>query len=110
MAAVATATNERRHESRAAGAGHQFGADAVLRPGHEVVVVNISRRGALVDSGSRLRPGAHAELLLSGTDGRVRVEGRLDRCQVVRLDPVRYRGVIVFDDDLDFRRGAVGSE
>jgi hypothetical protein len=101
MAAVATATNERRHESRAAGAGHQFGADAVLRPGHEVVVVNISRRGALVDSGSRLRPGAH---------GRVRVEGRLDRCQVVRLDPVRYRGVVVFDDDLDIGRGAVGSE
>jgi len=93
-----------------AGGGHRFGAEAVLRPGQAVVLVNISRRGALVNSGARLRPGAKAELLLCGTDVRVRVEGRLDRCQVVSLDPLRYRGVVVFDEDVGIGTGAEGSE
>ena len=100
MAFVAAAVDDRRRELRVAGGGGRFDANAVLRPGLEVVLVNISRRGALIDSGARLRPGARAELLLNGTDVRASVEGRIERCQVVRLNPVRYRGVVVFDQVL----------
>ncbi len=102
--------HERRHERRIAGGGPRYGAVAVLRPGQTVVLVNISRRAALVESGSRLRPGLHTELQISGTDARTRVSGRVDRCQVVRLDPLRYHGVIVFDESVDLGIGAEGSE
>lgn len=110
MALVATALDDRRRSPRAVGGGRRFDASAVLRPGLEVVLVNISGRSALVESGARLRPGARAELILSGTDVRVSVEGRIERCQVARLDPVRYRGVVVFDENVDLDRGAEGSE
>ena len=110
MAALATAVAERRRAPRVAGGGHRFAAAAVLRPGLEVVLINISRRGALIESGARLRPGARAGLLLTGTDVRASVEGRIGRCQVARLDPVRYRGAIVFDEDLDIGTSVGGSE
>lgn len=102
--------DERRHERRIAGGGSRYGAGAVLRPGQAVVLVNISSRGALVESGSRLRPGLHTELQMCGTEARTRVRGRIDRCQVVRLDPLRYHGVIVFDESVDVGAGAEGSE
>jgi hypothetical protein len=38
------------------------------------------------------------------------VKGRVDRCHVVRLDPVRYHGVIVFDECVDVGAVAEGSE
>lgn len=104
------APDERRDERRLAGGGPSFSARAVLRPGQAVVLLNICCRGALMESEARLRPGAHAELLLSGHGSRARVRGRLERCQVVRLDPMRYRGVIVFDDCLNLDVGAEGSE
>jgi len=110
MASVATAVNERRHGLRVGGGGQRFGAGAVLRPGQAVVLVNISRGGALVDSGARMRPGARTELLLCGSDTRVKVQGRVDRCHVARLDPVRYHGVIVFDEGVDIGIGTEGSE
>jgi hypothetical protein len=110
MAPVATAVAERRREPRVAGGGYRFNPAAVLRPGLEVVLINISRRGALVESSARLRPGARAGLLLSGTDARASVEGRIGRCHVAGLDPLRYRGVIVFDKDLDIGTSAGGSE
>lgn len=110
MASVALEVIERRHDRRVAGGGPRFGAGAVLRPGQAVVVVNICCRGALVESGARLRPGAHTELQLTGSALRARVTGRIERCQVVRLDPVTYRGVIVFDECVDVGLGAEGSE
>jgi hypothetical protein len=63
--------------------------------------VNISRRGALVESDVRLRPGAHAELQLVGPAARRSIRGRVDRCQVATLEPLRYHGAIVFDEGLD---------
>ncbi len=102
--------HERRHECRIAGGGPRYGAGAVLRPGQAVVVVNISSRAALIESGSRLRPGLHTELQMCGSEARARVPGRFDRCQIVRLDPLRYHGVIVFDESVDVSAGAEGSE
>ena len=110
MAAVALEVIERRHERRVAGGGPRFSAGAVLRPGQAVIVVNICSRGALVESGARLRPGVHTELHLCGKATRTRVKGRVERCQVVRLDPVRYHGVIVFDECVEIGARAEGSE
>jgi len=110
MAPVAAATSERRHEGRVAGGGPRFGAGAVLRPGQAVVLVNISSRGALVESGAPLRPGAQTELHLCGGATRARVKGHIERCRVVGLDPLRYHGVVVFHDHLDIGAGAEGSE
>lgn len=93
--------HERRRECRIAGGASRYGAGAVLRPGLAVVLVNISSRAALVESGSRLRPGLHTELQICGGEARTRVRGRIDRCEVVRLDPLRYHGVIMFDESVD---------
>lgn len=110
MAQLVRDVLERRQARRVPGGGPKFGDGAVLRPGQAVVIVNISSRGALVESGARLRPGAQTELHLSGGSARARVKGRLDRCQLVRLDPVRYHGVIVFDERVDIGATAGGSE
>lgn len=108
MASVALDVSERRGERRLAGGGPRFGAGAVLRPGQEVVLVNISSHAALIESGTRLRPGAHTELQLSGGAMRACVRGRIERCKVVRLEPLRYHGVVVFDDCVDVGAGIEG--
>jgi hypothetical protein len=110
MASVALAAPERRRERRVPGGGPRFGTGAVLRPGQAVVLINISSRGALVESGGRLRPGAQTELHLCGHDTRARIIGRVERCQVVRLNPVRYRGVVVFDARVEIGLAAEGNE
>ncbi len=69
---------------------------ALLRPGQEVVLVNVGPGGALVESPTRLAPGARTELQLFGK-ARCSVRGRLERCRVSRLEPLRYEGAIVFD-------------
>jgi len=38
---------------------------------------------------------------LAGPDRRVSIAGRLDRCYVAALDPLRYRAVMLFDKRLD---------
>ena len=65
------------------------------------MLINITSRAALVESPTRLRPGAQTELQLLGFGNRTAVRGRLDRCFVAGLDPLRYRGVVMFDRVLD---------
>jgi hypothetical protein len=69
----------------------------VLRPGQPVTLVNISSHAALVESDSRLRPGAHTEMQLAGAHVRASIKARLDRCYVVALEPIRYRGLVIFE-------------
>lgn len=109
MAAVACAALERRRTHRLAPEVTQWRPEAVLRPGQPVVLVNISVHGALVESAARLRPGAHTELQLVGRGARCRMRGRLDRCHIATLEPLAYRGAIVFEDQLDLEC-APGSE
>jgi len=97
MAPVGGPTSERRAEVRVAACGRRWRPDAVLRPGQPVVVVNINSRAALVESDARLRPGAQTELHLSGRGERTAIKGHLDRCHVSALEPLRYRGLVVFD-------------
>ena len=74
-----------------------------------MVVLNINGYGALVESATRLRPGAHTELQLTGTAGRQSLRGRVDRCHVAALVPLCYRGAVVFEECLDLGQ-APGSE
>jgi hypothetical protein len=101
MASLAIDLIERRCERRTAGAGPHWQARAILRPGQPITLLNISSRAALVESAARLRPGAHTEVRLAGLNVRASIGGRLDRCYVAALEPIRYRGVLVFDERVD---------
>jgi hypothetical protein len=108
MAPVAVLV-ERRGERRCPGGGPRWQSRALLRPGQPVTLINISSRAALVESGARLRPGAQTEIHLADTTARIGVKGRLQRCYVTALDPIRYRGVILFEQPLELE-DASGSE
>jgi hypothetical protein len=97
MAAIEIKRLERRRERRCPGGGTRWRSLAVLRPGQPVTLLNISSHAALVESASRLRPGARTEIQLAGPDTRAAVAGRLDRCYVAALEPIRYRGVVLFE-------------
>ena len=101
MAAVAT-RQERRSERRRSACSAWCLPDALLRPGQTVLLVNITSRAALVESDARLRPGALTEMQLAMRGRRTSIKGRLDRCHVSALEPLRYRGVLVFEERLQF--------
>ena len=90
---------ERRDDRRLAPEDAGWHRVAWLRPGHEVELVNLSKRGALVQSASCLKPGTRSELQLSGTARRT-VRGRIDRSRVIRLEPLRYEAAVVFEERL----------
>ena len=97
MAPVVPDLIERRQERRRPGGGPRWQVDAVLRPGQPVTLLNISSHAALVESDARLRPGAKTELQLSASGSRASIRGRLERCYVAALAPLRYRGVLIFE-------------
>ena len=101
MASVVLDLIERRREGRRPGGGPRWQVHAVLRPGQHVTLLNISSHAALVESDARLRPGAKTELQLAAPGARASVRGRLDRCHVAALEPLRYRGVLIFEQVLD---------
>lgn len=101
MAPLSSRAVDRRREPRRAGGGSRFDKRAVLRPGQPVILINITTRAALVESGTRLRPGAFTEMQLAGVGTRASVKGRLDRCYVAALEPLRYRGVVLFEQPID---------
>lgn len=101
MAPVSAIGIERRRERRSAGGGRRWSESALLRPGQPVTLLNISSRAALVESTARLRPGARTEVQLAGSAARTTIGGRLERCYVAALEPLRYRGVLLFDQRVD---------
>ena len=100
MAPLAVDLSERRRECRHAGGGRWQPA-TLIRPGQRVTLINICSRAALLESAARLRPGAHTEMQLAAAGARASVKGRLDRCYVAALEPLRYRGVLMFDQRVD---------
>lgn len=117
MAALTERWRDRRTEQRIAAEELRWRTQGVLRPGQPVVLLNINSRAALVESDARLRPGAHTELQLLGGPStqssphadsaslraggdRTTIRGHLDRCHVAALEPLRYRGVLIFDHRL----------
>jgi hypothetical protein len=73
---------------------------AVLRPGVEVEVLDLSAGGARIVSPARLKPGARAELHLVGATRRI-VFARVGRCRVLAIAPMRYEGALVFEEWFD---------
>ena len=100
MASLTVDPIERRREHRRPAAHTRWHPKAVLRPGLPIVLVNITTRAALVESHLRLRPGAITEMQLSCGATRTTVRGRLERCFVSAIEPLRYRGVLVFEQAL----------
>ena len=97
-----TTNDERRTAPRVPPDCTPWPRDARLRPGQDVVLLNVSRGGALVESGNRMTPGVRTELQLLGALRRI-IRGRIERCHVSALEPLRYRGAIVFEERLDWR-------
>ena len=93
---------ERRSEARRSPRDSPWCETAVLRPGQEVQVINLSSRGALLECGRALRPGMRADLQLVGSGARRVLRARVLRCAVAGLDPIRYRGALAFEDGLAF--------
>jgi hypothetical protein len=106
MAAIKTTATERRRECRCPGGGTRWRSHAILRPGQPVTLLNISSQAALVESVSRLRPGARTEMQLSGPHAHASIAGRLDRCYVAALEPLRYRGVVLFEQRVDLQENS----
>jgi hypothetical protein len=74
-----------------------------LRTGHQLIVINVSTWGALVEGSTRLLPGTHVDVHVTGAHGRVLVRARVLRCAVRTLaaDAVEYRGALAFDAMVD---------
>lgn len=89
---------DRRH-SRRTGVGEHGIVSARVRPGHLVVVIDISAGGVLIEVSQRLLPGSAVDLQLNTAHRRTALRGRVLRCAVTRLHPasVSYRAAIVFD-------------
>ena len=102
MAAVAAALAERRQLGRVSAEEAGWQAEAVLRPGLLVRIVNISAIGVLLESPARLRPGRRAELQLTSSAGDVRplCAGRITRCAVTGISPMVFRGAVHFEHPL----------
>lgn len=72
-------------------------------------MVNLSSHGALLESARRMLPGTRAQLQLANRRTRCVLSGRVLRCIVCGLDPIRYRAAIVFEHPLAVRSESEGS-
>jgi hypothetical protein len=76
------------------------GAQAILRPGYAVSLVNLSCGGALIEGPRPLRPGARVHVRIVTGNRRLGIGAQVLRCAVAALDSrrgVRYRGALKFD-------------
>jgi hypothetical protein len=98
-------TGERRTAARVRFSGGVLPPAAWVHPGRDVIVVDLSRTGALVEGVWRFRPGARVDLQLELNAAGAAVRGRIERCYVTSLDHpsgVRYRAAIRFDASVAF--------
>ena len=99
MAALSSGRAERRRGIRMRPEHGPWKAEAVLRPGVLVTVIDLAPHGVRVASPTRLRPGRPAEIQFTAhdSDQRSLIVGRVGRCRVTRLAPLCFEGVIEFD-------------
>jgi hypothetical protein len=95
---------ERRHAGRMVFRHGYLPPAARIRPGRDVVIVDLSCGGALVEGPWRFRPSSRCDVHVRiGTED-VQVRARVVRCFVARLErlaPVRYRTALAFDRAVD---------
>lgn len=73
---------------------------ATIRPGCQVVLIDVSEQGALIEAPRPLRPGGRIHLLVSAGDARQAITAVVLRCAVAAIEPtggVTYRGGLAFD-------------
>ena|SRR2546421_2326553 len=89
---------DRRHFRRAGVAEHGI-LSARVRPGHPIIVIDVSAGGVLIEISQRLLPGAGVHLQIDTPVRRTSLRGRVLRCTVNRLQStsVSYRAAIAFD-------------
>lgn len=94
---------ERRAAIRRVPAAEEPLSRVRLRTGRELVVVDVSSGGLLVEGVVRLLPGTHVDVHVVTGDGRVLVRCRITRAYVSALaaDDVRFRGALAFDRPID---------
>lgn len=93
---------ERRAVTRRAPSTYGYEFRGHLRPGTPVLVLDLSPRGALVESTCPCRPGALTELHLDTPDGRRRrAAGAVARCWVASVTPLRFRAAVEFAGAVD---------
>jgi hypothetical protein len=98
--------SERRAHERTQGDSRPI-AKATLRPGHPILVVNISRGGALIEGNRPLRPGTRVMLQVATSTGALGLSALVLRCGVQSLsvdEGVLYRGALRFDERRDWTR------
>lgn len=78
-----------------------------LRPGRPAHIVDVSAGGALIETEWRLLPGTRVELQVGEPVALYKVQARILRCHVAHLDRgrIRYRGALVFEEQLPFHKG-----
>jgi len=77
------------------------GAQAILRPGYSVSLVDLSAGGALIEGARPLRPGMRVHVQIVTSARRFALSAHVVRCSVASLDSsagVRYRGALRFDE------------
>src|SRR5207248_10784619 len=89
---------DRRHFRRTGVAEHGI-VSARVRPGHVVIVIDVSAGGVLIEISQRLLPGSAVNLQIDTPIRRTSLRGRVLRCAVNRLHStsVSYRAAIEFD-------------
>lgn len=83
---------------------------ARLRPGGDVVLVDLSGTGALVEGTFRFRPESRCDLSVTCEASESTLRAVIVRSFVARLDrtgPVRYRAAIKFDRPVDWPAAVV---
>ena len=98
------ANGERREFPRRAGEGCEWATLVRLRPGRDVLLLDLSARGASIEAPSRLLPGTHVELQLGAPGWHWMGRAHVLRCHVSALAPqagIRYRAALHFDRHLD---------
>ncbi len=80
-----------------------------LRTGRELIVIDVSNTGMLVESCARLLPGTHLDVHVTTADGRVLIRSRVVRAHVSALhaEAIQYRGALAFDRAIDTRARGV---
>lgn len=94
--------SDRRGAPRFAPGETGWSGEAVLRPGTAVRIIDIACSGALIESPVRLYIDARMDLHLRADDRtRLVASGRVTRCAVASLSPMRFHAGIAFDAELD---------
>jgi uncharacterized NAD(P)/FAD-binding protein YdhS len=108
MTAVAS---DRRQHGRGPSAAHQI-LTARVRPGHNAVIVDLSRSGVLLEVSVRLLPGAPVDVQFDSKHERTALGGRVVRSTVIRLSSsgIWYHAAVAFDRLLPTTTPEIGYE